>query len=60
MRTYLRSLKDPREAPQQKIRGRTTAKLNIMKLSNFIPGLRTHEGAPAKPIDWIAEAPQPA
>lgn len=27
------------------------AKLNIMKLSNFIPGLRTHEGAPAKPID---------
>ena len=27
------------------------AKLNIMKLSNFIPGLHTHEGAPAEPID---------
>ena len=27
------------------------AKLNLMKLSNLIPGLGTHEEAPAKPIE---------
>ena len=48
---YLRSLKIRVKQRRKRSGGRTMAKVNIMKLSNFIPGLRTHEGAPAKPID---------